>query len=147
VQSLRFYSLQGLVLDTFCDSLEIPTQRGSKSCVPVSLRINISRVVFFLLALVNSSIFTLSFEFIMSGDKAIIGGVWTGNRIYWTLIHANRDYSLQITITQRLVFSVTLFGSGFQQMTFLCSGLTSPQAGGHLTPNSYSPNCRIKTAP
>jgi hypothetical protein len=37
------------------------------------------------------------------------------------------------------VFSVTVFtallGSGFQQWTFLFSGLTSSQDGGHLTHN------------
>jgi hypothetical protein len=32
-----------------------------------------------------------------------------------------RDYILQITITHRLVFSLTLLGSGPQQRTFLCS--------------------------
>jgi hypothetical protein len=54
-----------------------------------------------------------------------VDAVWIGNRIYWTLQHTTRDYTVQITITHRLVFSVTVFtallGSGFQQWTFLCS--------------------------
>jgi hypothetical protein len=49
-------------------------------------------------------------------------GVWIGNMIYWTLKHITRDYTLQITIAQRLVSSVTLFTSllsrGFQRRTF-----------------------------
>jgi hypothetical protein len=31
-----------------------------------------------------------------------------------------RDYTLQITITRRLVFSVMFLGNGFQQLTFPC---------------------------
>jgi hypothetical protein len=53
-----------------------------------------------------------------------LDGVCIGNRIYWTL-KTPRDYTLQITITQKLLFSVTVFtallGNGFQQWTFLCS--------------------------
>jgi hypothetical protein len=43
---------------------------------------------------------------------------------YWTVKHITRDYTLQITITHRLVFSVSLHcsvGNIFQQWTFLCS--------------------------
>jgi hypothetical protein len=47
------------------------------------------------------------------------------------------------------VFSVTVFtallGNGFQQRTILCSRGTSSQAGGHLTPTSYSSNCRLRS--
>jgi hypothetical protein len=50
----------------------------------------------------------------VDGDKLIIG--FTG--------HLTRNYTLQITITHRLVFSVAVFtallGNGFQQWTFLC---------------------------
>jgi hypothetical protein len=52
-----------------------------------------------------------------------IGRVWIDSLIHWT--HTTRDYTLQITVTHRLVFSVTVFtallGKGFQQWTFLCS--------------------------
>jgi hypothetical protein len=48
--------------------------------------------------------------------------VCIGNRIYWTLLTHNSRLHLQITIAQRLVFSVTgftpLLGSGFQRRTF-----------------------------
>jgi hypothetical protein len=59
---------------------------------------------------------------ILSRDRVTIDGVWIGNWIYWTLQHTTRDYTLQITITHRLVFSATVFtellGSGFQRLTF-----------------------------
>jgi hypothetical protein len=56
---------------------------------------------------------------VLSGDKSVTtDGFSIGNRIYWTLQYVARDYALQITITHRLVFSVTVFtallGSGFQ---------------------------------
>jgi hypothetical protein len=38
-----------------------------------------------------------------------IVGVWYGNRIHWTLKHIIRECNLQVTITQRLVFTVTVF--------------------------------------
>jgi hypothetical protein len=70
-----------------------------------------------------------------------IDGVWIGNRICWTLQHKIPDYTLQITVTHRLVFSVTnftaLLGNGFQQWSFLCN-----QADVHLTQTSYPANCR-----
>jgi hypothetical protein len=51
-------------------------------------------------------------------------GVWIGNRIYCTLEHTTRDYSLQITLTNKLMFLVTVFsallGSFFHHWTFLC---------------------------
>jgi hypothetical protein len=54
-----------------------------------------------------------------------IGKVLIGNRIYCTLKSTTRDYILQITIIQTLVFSVTVFatlpGNVFQQWTFLFS--------------------------
>jgi hypothetical protein len=47
-------------------------------------------------------------------------GFWIGNRICWTIKHTIRDYTLQITVTQRLVFPVTvltaLLGNIFQQI-------------------------------
>jgi hypothetical protein len=45
---------------------------------------------------------------ILSRYPVTIDGVWIGYRIYWTL-YTTRNYTLQITITQRLVFSVTVF--------------------------------------
>jgi hypothetical protein len=49
-------------------------------------------------------------HFILSRDGVNTDGVWIGNRI-WHFDRAReaRDYTLQITITQRLVFSVTVF--------------------------------------
>jgi hypothetical protein len=48
-----------------------------------------------------------------------------------------------------LVFSVTVFtaliGNAFLQWRSSAPGITSPQAGGHLTPTSYSFNCRLRT--
>jgi hypothetical protein len=53
---------------------------------------------------------------------ATIDKVWIGNQMYWTLKHTICDYTLQITITYRLVLSATVFtallGSSFQQRTF-----------------------------
>jgi hypothetical protein len=43
---------------------------------------------------------------------------WIYNWIYWT--HTAHDYTLQITITHRPVFSVTLLSNGFQWQMFLC---------------------------
>jgi hypothetical protein len=37
-----------------------------------------------------------------------IDRVWIGSRIYWTLQHTLRDYTLQNTITHKLVYSVTV---------------------------------------
>jgi hypothetical protein len=45
-------------------------------------------------------------------------------RMYWTLLHTIWNYSLQITLTQRLVLSVMVFtvqlGNIFQWRVFLC---------------------------
>jgi hypothetical protein len=42
------------------------------------------------------------------------------------------------------MFSITLLGGGFQRRTFVCaSGLTSLQAGDHLTPTAYC-NCSFQ---
>jgi hypothetical protein len=53
-----------------------------------------------------------------------IDGVWIGIWVYWAFKHTSRDYSLQITVTHRLVFSVTVFTAllrnFFQRWTFLC---------------------------
>jgi hypothetical protein len=61
---------------------------------------------------------------ILSRVRVTTDGVWIGNRIYWTIQHTTCEYTLQITITHRLVFSVTVFtallGNAFQQWTFLC---------------------------
>jgi hypothetical protein len=47
-----------------------------------------------------------------------------GVRIRRTFTHTTRDYTLQITITPSLAFSITVFtallGNVFQQSTFLC---------------------------
>jgi hypothetical protein len=43
------------------------------------------------------------------------------------------DYTSHITVTHRLMFSVTLLGSSFQRRKFLCFRVC-----GHLTPTSYS---------
>jgi hypothetical protein len=54
-----------------------------------------------------------------------------------------RNYTLQITVTHRLVVLVTVFtavlANVFQQWTILC-----PRAGGRLTRNAYSSNCRLR---
>jgi hypothetical protein len=51
-----------------------------------------------------------------------VDGVWICNQIYCTLTHPTRDYTLQITVTHRQMFSVTIciapLGSGFQLQTF-----------------------------
>jgi hypothetical protein len=81
---------------------------------------------------------------ILSHVRVTIDRLWIGNWIYWTLIHTTCDYPLQITITHRLAFSVMVFtallGNIFQQWTFFHA-----QAGGHLTPTSYSSNHCLKT--
>jgi hypothetical protein len=48
-------------------------------------------------------------ENIFPRDRVTIEGVWIGNLTYWTLEGITRGYTLQITITQILVFSVTVF--------------------------------------
>jgi hypothetical protein len=57
----------------------------------------------------------------MSRDCVTIDEVYIGNQIYRALIRPTRDYNLQITIKQKLVFSVTVFtellGNGFQRRT------------------------------
>jgi hypothetical protein len=68
---------------------------------------------------------SVDWSIILLRDRVTIDGVSLGNRIYWPFKHTTRDYALQITITQRLVFSVTFFtallGNVFQQRTFLRS--------------------------
>jgi hypothetical protein len=80
----------------------------------------------------------------MSRDAVTIDEIWAGNRIYWTPQHTTRDYTLQIAITQRLVFSVTVFtallGNVFQQCTFLCFRV---HALAGWRPSHT--NCRLKT--
>jgi hypothetical protein len=62
---------------------------------------------------------------ILSLDGVTIDGVFIGNRIYWTLKNTTLDYTLKITVTQRVVFSVTviiaLLRNIFQQWAFLFS--------------------------
>jgi hypothetical protein len=63
-----------------------------------------------------------------------IDGVWTGNWIYCPLIHLVT--TLQITITHRPMFSVTLLGTGFQCHRFLSfrvRWLQSSLGGTYLT--------------
>jgi hypothetical protein len=48
-----------------------------------------------------------------------------------------RYYTLQITITHRLVSSVTLLRNGIQLQRSSASGLTPLQGGDHLKPTSY----------
>jgi hypothetical protein len=78
---------------------------------------------------------------LLSRDRLIVDGVWVGNRIYWS-----RDYTLQITITHRLVFSVTVFTallvSSFQRQTlpFLWVTELSP-ASATSSPVLTSNNC------
>jgi hypothetical protein len=60
--------------------------------------------------------------------------------------YTTRDCTSQISITHRLVFSVTLLGSSFQQRTFLCSGLpsaASSRAG--LTSNCQPPTSAVNS--
>jgi hypothetical protein len=64
----------------------------------------------------------------LSRDKSMTtDGVWIGNRIYWTLQYAARDCTLQITITYKLVCSVTVFtvllDSGFRRSSVLDFGV------------------------
>jgi hypothetical protein len=70
-------------------------------------------------------LFCKSVKCIVTCMSVTIDGVWIHNQIYWTYQHTTRDYTLQITVTHRLVFSVTVFiallGNGFQQWTFICS--------------------------
>jgi hypothetical protein len=76
----------------------------------------------------------------LSRDEVTVDGVCMASRIYWTLQHTTRNYTSQITITHRQVLClVTSSSSG----PFSACGLTSSQAGGHLTPNSYSSDCRL----
>jgi hypothetical protein len=53
---------------------------------------------------------------VLSRDGATIDGSWTDNRIY------TPDYTLQFTVTHKLMSTVTsslsLLGSGFQRRTF-----------------------------
>jgi hypothetical protein len=78
---------------------------------------------------------------ICSRNRVTIDGVWIGNRIYW-IHYSTCDYTLQITITQKLVFSIMVFtallGNLFEPWTFHFS-----QADGHLTPTSHSPDWRL----
>jgi hypothetical protein len=49
---------------------------------------------------------------ILSCDRVNMDGFWIYNRIYLDS-YTTRDYTSQITITHRPVFSVTLLGNGF----------------------------------
>jgi hypothetical protein len=63
----------------------------------------------------------------VSGLRLRVGTerTWSERRVLdWWLdfldTYTARDYTSQITITHKPVFSVTLFGNGFQRRTFLC---------------------------
>jgi hypothetical protein len=66
-----------------------------------------------------------------------IDGVRVGNRIYCTFIQLVTTL-LQVIITHRLVFLVTVLTVAFNGGRSSASVLTSLQAGDHLTPTSYS---------
>jgi hypothetical protein len=52
-----------------------------------------------------SNWYTISHENLLSHDRVTTDGVRIGNQIYWALSHTTHDYTLQITIIQRVVFS------------------------------------------
>jgi hypothetical protein len=72
------------------------------------------------------------------------------NRVYWTLQHTTRDYTSQITITHRLVLSVTVFivlpCTSSKSGRFSTPGRKSSRAGGYLTPTAYFSNYRLKNS-
>jgi hypothetical protein len=63
----------------------------------------------------------------MPCNRVTIDCIRIGNRIYYTLKHTNRDCTLQVKITHRLVISVTVFvellGSSFQHCNVLGSSV------------------------
>jgi hypothetical protein len=71
----------------------------------------------------------------------MIDGVWIGNQIYWTLLTHNLCLRYQTR-------------TGVLSQSSLCSWVMSSnnghmflslQAGGHLTPTSYSSNCHLRS--
>jgi hypothetical protein len=71
--------------------------------------------------------------------------VWIGNWIYWTLVPTTYEYTLQITVTYKLMSTVMsslpLFGSGFQSSYSRCSPsgfLNCPCASVIANPNNFA---------
>jgi hypothetical protein len=70
-----------------------------------------------------------------------------GNRIYWTHKHKTPNYALQINITHRIVFSVTVFttllGIGFQRCSVLIPSSSATDLAGWQLP-AAAPIVKIK---
>jgi hypothetical protein len=73
-------------------------------------------------------------------------GVSIGNRIYWWLQHTTCNYTLQITITLKLVSSVTVFttllGNVFRKSTSPSSGSRTAAGLSYQLPQ-LSPSCSL----
>jgi hypothetical protein len=84
---------------------------------------------------------------ILLRDWLTTDGGWIANPIYSAIIQIGT--TIDKLSSHRLALPVMIFSAplsnGFHQSMFLCIGLTSSQAGDHLTPTSYSSNCCHKT--
>jgi hypothetical protein len=81
-----------------------------------------------------------SFQITLSRDWVTIDAIWT-DKLDLLDSYTITDYTSQITITHKSVFSVSLLGSGFNGGGSPASGLTSLQDDGYFTPTSYSDRC------
>jgi hypothetical protein len=85
---------------------------------------------------------------VLSYVRVTIDEVLIGNRIYWTLKHKIRYTALQMTIRDECSqsrFSLLCLVMSSNIGRSSAPGLTSSQACDHLTPISYSSNCRLRT--
>jgi hypothetical protein len=74
-----------------------------------------------------------------------VDGVWIGNRIYWTQLVSTLYKWLSHKHYSRSRSSLRCLVTSSNSGRSFASGITSSQAGGHLTPTSYCSNCRLKT--
>jgi hypothetical protein len=81
----------------------------------------------------------------VSRDGVNIDGVGISNRFYWTLKQHVITFYKSLPLASQSRSSLRCLVAASNSGRSSAPGLTSSQAGGHLTPTSFSSNCRLRT--